>query len=605
MNLSKRVFATFHVLSCLLLVALTISSCEIQGGVAEAPPQPSNVPLPLATDVGAATAIQQRLDTWTIALLEAPRDFYPYQPTSPLQRAAAPITELLFPAPVLVHNYGYTTTGVLEQLPTFENGGVLRQKAEVFLDAAGNITTTATQVITEVDQLIVTYRWNPKLMWSDGVAVTADDSVFAYELARRDPPNDEARERLNQTLRYEKVDQHTTRAVLKPDLIGATYVQSYWLPLPRHLLASLPPERVRQSDFVRQPVGYGPYQIVQRTTSTIRLERNPYFFGTPPDVERVEIAFFNDLELVRANLLNGNLDVAFTDRLNPTLLPQFEQDATSNQLQVEYVRNPIWEHIDFNLDVRKFQDIRVRRAIALAINRQQMARTLLGPAGQPLNSWIMPEEPEAAKLDEITLYPYNPDEARRLLDEAGWQLPEGEDIRFSSDGITLTLQLMTTADNPLRSAIAEQITTDLAAVGMQVDVLEVPTSEMFDPSGPLFLRQFEAALFGWGAGPEPGGLSLWSCAAVPTPENRYTGENFAGWCFLNADRAIRRAVTSLDAEERREAYVQQQKLWTQEVPAIPLFQRVSVAMVGPRIRGVQPDTFAPITWNIAAWERAP
>jgi peptide/nickel transport system substrate-binding protein len=141
------------------------------------------------------------------------------------------------------------------------------------------------------------------------------------------------------------------------------------------------------------------------------------------------------------------------------------------------------------------------------------------------------------------------------------------------------------------------------ALGIEIEINETPSEEMFNADGPLYLRQFDLALFGWIAGAEPGGLQLWSCAAVPSESNGYRGENFAGWCFRDADRAVRTADTTLDPVERAEAYLRQQQLWTQELPALPLFQRLSIIVANPGVQGLSPDALAPVTWNVAAWKR--
>ncbi len=613
MNFDNQLGRGLRRLSALCTLAMFLAACAVEGGVPEATPAPGGslpasaapaaTPPQLANDA-VATAVALRNDSWAIGLQDAPKDFYPYQPGASAQRAAAPITELLFPSPVLAYNYGYTTTGVLERIPTIENGGATIRKVDVFLDSAGNITTTATQVVTQVDQLVVTYNWNRNLRWSDGTPVTADDSVFAYELAKAAPPSAEARDRLEQTVSYEKVDDHTTRATLRPDYTGPTYFLTYWTPLPRHLLKNTPPKQVRDSPFAKAPVGYGPYAIEGRDGNILRMVRNPYYFGPTPAASRLNIAFLPDVERLRANVLNGNLDAIALDRVPRKAFAQFDADSKNGAAQVSFIPNPVWEHVDFNLDVPALQDIRVRRALALGINRTAIARELFAGHAPLLHSWVLPHQFGAAPDGQLTLYGYSPDDARKLLDEAGYTDPDGDGIRASRNGVTFTLQLLTTANNSVRQEIAERIAADLKAIGVLVEVQMVPPEKMFDPGGPLYSRQFELALFGWGAAPDPGGLSLWSCASVPSENNGFTGENFAGWCFREADQAIRVAATTLDPQKRAAAYLRQQQLWTQEVPSLPLFQRVSVAMARPQVQGVAPDAFAPITWNIANWRRS-
>lgn len=600
----QRLRSAARLIALLALAGIALTGCTIEGGVPTPTVAPTAAPIgPIPTGAVIAERMAERSDTWMIGTLDLPSDIYPYPQSAATRRAIAPVTELLFPSPILTYNYEYTVTGVLERIPTLENGDVELRKVDVYLDATGAITTTATDVVTQVDQLVITYRWNPQLRWSDGTPVTADDSVFAYELAKAAPPGDAAAELLARTAAYEKVDDHTTRAILRPDYVGAAYFVSYWTPLPRHLLQSVDPSRVRQSEFAQRPVGYGPYALVERTSGELRFERNPYYFGPAPAASRLVIRAFADLELLRANLLNGNLDLGFADYISPAMLGRFDSDAGEQTLQVLTFPNPIWEHIVFNLDVPILQDIRVRRAIAYGTNRQAIADALFDGRTPVLDSWVLPGDHLAAPPDQLTRYPYDPDQARQLLEEAGYTDPDGDGIRASTDGVTLTLQLLTTQGSTVRSEIARRFQQDMQSIGIEIEINETPSEDMFDADGPLYLRQFDLALFGWIAGAEPGGLQLWSCAAVPGEGNGYRGENFAGWCFRDADRAVRTADTTLDPVERTEAYLLQQQLWTQELPALPLFQRLSIVAANPNVQGLLPDALAPITWNVAVWKR--
>jgi peptide/nickel transport system substrate-binding protein len=606
-QMKSKLFATrlLHRFCAFISLGLVCAACAIEGGV------PNRTAVPTApapgrppTDAAIAAANAERDDTWVIGLLDQPRYLTPYQSSQGNQRLAAPVTELLFPSPVLAYNYTYSNTGVLDRLPTLENGDAELRKADVYLDEAGSITTTVTQVVTQVDQLVVTFHWNPKLRWSDGQPVTADDSVFAYELAKAAPPSPEASDRLAQIALYERVDEHTTRAVLQPDFTTPTYFLNYWTPLPRHVLKDHSPGDIFAGDFARKPIGYGPYAIESRSDREIAMVRNQHYFGPPPAATHLKITFQPSFDVMRAGLLNGNLDLVASDRLQTEVLHTLDQDQRDRALQVSYISNPNWEHIDFNLDVPEFQDIRVRRAIALGANRQAMTDALSGGHSPVLDSWVLPSQLEAAPADQITRYNYDLDAARKLLDEAGYVSQEANGIRASPNGITLTFTLLTTDGTPIRQQIAQMFKQDMKALGIDIQIQALPGEQLFAPDGPLFQRQFDLALFGWIANPDPGGLLLWSCNAIPSLDNNWSGDNFAGWCFRDASRAIREAVTTLDVDKRKAAYLRQQQLWTQELPSLPLFQRLSLTLAVPSVRGIRPDALAPITWNIAQWRRA-
>lgn len=610
-------------LIALLLVALVLSACQIEGGVARPTPAapaassasstaPATTPQPGEAISGTATEAASTTEATLvpivsdsglrIGLLTDPGDLLPYHDDAADERASAPITELLFPAPLLPVNYTYTTTGILERVPSLENGDVTINMVDVYLDATGSITTTATDTITQVQQISVTYRWNRDLVWSDGAPLTADDSLFAFELARRTNLGQDAANKLALLQSYERVDDYTTRAVLKPDFTDPSYLTMFWAPLPRHVLEGSDPAGLRTSDFALMPVSYGPYMVARRDQGSLRLERNPHWRGETGPIETVSFIFRESIELLQSSVAGGSLDIAVIEQPPPEAIAAIEADSAAGALQVSAVASPIWEHLDFNLDVPALQDIRVRRAIAHAINREAMVAELLGPYGTVLDSWIVPGQPGAAPPEELTRYPYNLDEARRLLDEAGIVDTDGDGLR-EHGGQPLALSLVTTQNSPLRLAAAQRIAADLQALGVGVSVQEMPTTALYSQEGPLFRRTFQLALFAWIAGPDPRGWERWSCAGVPSATNTWTGNNFPGWCFFEADRAIRVATTSLNKEEREAAYLRQQQLFTQELPALPLFQRVDLTLVTPTLHGVQADATAPITWNIASWRR--
>ncbi len=581
-----------------------LTACQIEGGVRDRTPVAANTiktTQEVPTNQAVAQALAQRNDIWAIGVTELPNDLFPYANDSALHRINSIATEMLYPAPILTYNYGYTTTGILTRVPTIENGDVQINKVSVFLDAAGNITTTTTAVITQVQQLAITYHWNDKLTWSDGTPLTAADSVFAYDLARKNAPlGEEARLLLDRTANYEKVDDYTTKATLQPDLIGSGFFLSYWTPLPQHLLKDVAPTDIRTSEFAQKPIGYGPYIVESRSSNEIRFTRNPHYYGTIPATSQVVLTTMSGVDMIRANLQNGNLDVAVTDRVAVDQYAFIDQDARAG-LPVTYFRSPVWEHIDYNLDVQILQDIKVRRALAYGFNRQALADTLFNGRSPVLDSWLLPEQRGDVPADQLTLYPFNPEKANALLDAAGYPMRDSG-VRVSKQGVTLTLELVTTTGSPLRQEIADHFKSDMKAIGVDINVRTLPPEEIFAPNGPLFLRQFELALFAWIATPDPAGLQLWSCSAVPSDINGWIGNNFAGWCTRDADFAVKKAATSLDVAVQHEQYLAQQKLFTSELPSLPLFQRLGVVITIKNMSGVKPDPLAPITWNIASWQ---
>ncbi len=612
-----------------MLFLLFLTSCEVEGGV---PPSSStDDSSQLHTEiVPEPTHIPFDATRFRIGMLDEPGDLLPYHNEPADEHITAPVSELLFPSPMLAFNYTYTTTGVLQRLPSFENGDIELHTVdttvpeETYVDASGNITTTVTDIITtvqkttQISQVVVTYRWNENLHWSDGTPVQADDSVFAFELAQEGVLGAAASHRQTFIERYERVDEHTNRAFLKtdfvipptlpPDFTDHSYILFCWTPLPKHILqptitaANELTPTLATTDFAWAPVGYGPYMVDRRDAGSIILKRNPHYQGTLPQADVVSFASLHNFELLRTSMLNNQVDIVVADSIAPKQYPLVSRDEESGLYNVYYTPGPVWEHIDFNLDVPVFQDIRVRRAIIYGTNRQAMIDALFGGHASILHSWVVSEHWAAAPPDVITRYPYDPDHARRLLNEAGLADTNGDGLVEQPDSTDpLTIALVTTKNTPLRSHIVELFQKDMTAIGLRVESREQPIQEIYKPDGPLYRRTFELAEFAWVASPDPGGLALWSCRSIPNEENGWQGNNFSGWCFREADQAIRQAATSVTYTERLEAYALQQKLFTQEVPSLPLFQRLIVTLNNPHVHGLAPDPLAPITWNISTW----
>jgi peptide/nickel transport system substrate-binding protein len=501
-------------------------------------------------------------------------------------------------------NYTYTTTGVLDALPTPANGGVEIVTTTGFLDETGQFTVTETSQPTTTQQLIVTYRWNPQLRWADGTPLTAADSVFSYELFGQVQGSQEAQVIQSLIDRYELVDQHTTRAVLKAGRIDPNYLSTAWPPLPRHRLQDLPP-RDAFDQFAQQPLGYGPFSFQeQQPGQQLVLERNEHWPKQDNLPEQLIFRFFASADELRNAVASGSVDAAPLERIPQELYPYLDQDQQSGAAQVTFMAGPVYEHLDLNLADEHLHDPRVRQALAYAINRQAMIDAFFGAKVKPLLSWILPEQRVFYAGDEqLTRYPYDPGKAGTLLEAAGLVDKDGDGIRDLADNEPFMLRLLTT-DTPQRTAMVDRIAADLKAVGIKTEIELQPIDQFYSATGPLYRRTFQLALFAWIAGADPGGLPLWSCNAVPLQENGFSGNNFSGWCFEAAEWPLRRANSTLDERTRAQDYLKHQQLWTQEVPVIPLFQRPVAVIAHPRLQGIKPDPLAPITWNIDQWTGA-
>ncbi len=253
-------------------------------------------------------------------------------------------------------------------------------------------------------------------------------------------------------------------------------------------------------------------------------------------------------------------------------------------------------------------DLKVRQALAYCTNKVDVAR-----AGYPLLS-----EEEAAGLvmdtfipkahwayagdENVTIYPFDPAKGGALLDEAGWTLAEGAAVRTKEDGSVLALKFFTTTA-AFRQAWAAVWEKQMADCGIQILRSHVPASWWFGDTTGLAVRDFELGAYAWVGEADPGGQTLWACDQIPLPENNWVGQNYMGWCNEAASAAIKNANNTLVKEERIKWYTIVQQGYTEDVPAIPLFNRTETFSHVADMVGFAP---APgeqyYNYNVEEWE---
>jgi len=387
------------------------------------------------------------------------------------------------------------------------------------------------------DSLTLVFDLDPRARWHDGVPVTARDVLFAFKRAR----DTKLAPRLANLLRYiTSVTAEGNRRVIfrfsRPyaeQLYDATW---HVQPLPAHLLDTIPADRLERSAFVTNPVGNGPYRWSRSVAGQfVELTANRDFFLGRPAIQRVIIRLATDAD-ARLNLvLSGEADA--TDNIVPPLSNVARVNAVPD-LHIVTVPSPVVGYLLFNqrnpakLAERHpiLSEIRVRRAITLALDRGLMNQKVLGAYGSipygPVAPylWIRYGAPEPLKQ--------NLAEARALLAAAGWRDTDGDGI-LDRNGQPLALRLNFPASSGIRKQLALLTQDQLRQVGIKIDLqqLDVAVWQERRSSGDFDI-DFSAA----SQDPSPTGLTQsWSCNG---------GSNVAHYCDPKVDSLIDRATRS-------------------------------------------------------------
>ncbi len=259
------------------------------------------------------------------------------------------------------------------------------------------------------------------------------------------------------------------------------------------------------------------------------------------------------------------------------------------------------EHIDLNLTNPILADKNVRKAMFFALDRNDLVNRVLAGQSAPAHSLVPPissfYNPDTPK------YAYNPDQAKQILDAAGWTV--GSDgIRVNSAGQRLSLKYQSTT-NAIRKKTMPLVKDQLAAVGIEVNIDQIPAQTYFGKNGPLVQRTFELGEYA-SVGSQDSGfdmVTLYGSKWIPTAANNYAGQNFVGWNNPTADQLINTEITTLVPGTRMAAMSGLQLLTADELPTLPLYFRPNVTAASNRLVNYKPE-FASngSTWNIFEWD---
>lgn len=321
-------------------------------------------------------------------------------------------------------------------------------------------------------------------------------------------------------------------------------------------------------DFWRHPVGTGPFRFVsQQIDQDVVIERNPLSWSVVPRINRVRFAVVSDAITESLELEKGSADVA-VNSLPMDALPVL---AGRPNLQVEDTLGTQIQYINFNLDDPILRDLRVRRAIACAIDRGLIIRTLLRGHAQPALSLLPPQH--WVYTSNVERYDYDPARAAKLLDEAGY--------RRHADGIRFHLTMKTSTDEETR-LLAAVLQQQLAAVGI---ALELRGYEFATFYSDITRGAFQIYSLRWiGGNEQPDIFSYVFSTANFSPK----GANRSHYSNPQLDALLNDAAESPDTVRRRADYVEVQQILARDLPSINLWYRDTIVVHQRRLQHVVP-----------------
>jgi len=420
---------------------------------------------------------------------------------------------------------------------------------------------------------VYTFYLRQDVVWHDGAPFTAADVVFTINAMQH--PDYQGPSFLADMWRsvvVEQVDAYTVRFTLREPFAPFLDYTTIGI-LPAHILGSVPVKALGESKFNASPIGTGPFKVAEVSAQRLLLVAFPDFYRPRPYLERLEFIFYpNEPSVFEARKRGEVMGIA---RVLPEYLKAVRED---DSLTLYTAPLSGYNLVFLNLSRAIFQDRTVRQAMMWALNRQKLVDDILNGQGIVIHSPIMPSS--WAYAPGVQQYRYDPRKARDLLEEAGWFDDNRDGVR-ERGSLKLEFTLATNDDDPVRVRLIQEISAQLAAVGIRATPEAVGWEELVGQR--LRLRRYDAVLGGWqNLPPDPDPYPYWHSSQAN--EN---GLNFANYISEEADLLLQDARATTDKAQRADSYRRFQELFASDVPSILLYQPVYNYAVDTRVRGVQ------------------
>ncbi len=445
------------------------------------------------------------------------------------------------------------------------------------------------EILDEGKRIVFHLRKNVR--WQDGAPLTAEDVRFTFEKIKDPNTPTPYGGDFEKVEAVRVIDEHTLEVIYREPFAPGLASWGMGI-LPKHLLEK---ENLMSTAFSRKPVGTGPFILKKWSSEKIELWRNPDYFEGAPGLERMVYRILPDTSTAFLELQTENLD-------SMGLAPiQFKRQSDTPFFQKHFrkFRYPSFSYtyIGYNLTNPLFRDVKVRKAMGLAISKQEIIDVTLMGYGRIATGPFLPGG--WAYNPSVETPSFDPERAKLLLKDAGWRDSDGDGI-LDKDGKKFSFTLLTNFGNDQRKQACEMIQKYLSQVGIEVKIQVLEWG--------IFLREhidkknFEAVLLAWQLPPDPDIFDIFHSSRQAPGQF-----NFVGYENKDVDRHLEEGRRSFEEAARSRAYHEIHRILAEEEPYTFLYVPEALPILHKRFEGVE---LAPaglshnlIHWQVAESER--
>ena len=477
------------------------------------------------------------------------------------------------------------------------------QDLKIILDS----DETPIKVSVNPEEKTVTYKINPNFKWSNGEPVTTKDIVKTYEImANQEYITSSKSLRYNKNRKaivgieeynegkadkisgLEVIDDSTMKIHLK-EMTPSVYWGGNFVPefVNAKQFEGIPMDKITESDALRKnPLSYGPYVIKEIVQGEkVIFEANPYYYKGEPKIKRLEMEILPPSQQVAA-IKSGKYDIVL--KVSPEIFPELEKLDNINILtkkagSMNYIAFKLGKWDEEKNEVvtdpnSKMYDLNLRKAIAYAIDMDAVSKQFYHGLSTPAKSQLSPLFPSLHN-PEINGFKQDVEKAKQLLDEAGFKDVDGDGIREGKDGKPVKYTLAMMSGGEIAEPLAQYYIQQWKAIGLDVELLDgrLLDSKNFynrvngdDPA-------IDFCIAGIGFGTDPQQLAIFGKNAK---------FNISRYISDPLEAALDATVSkeAMNEEYRVKAYKDYEKVFMEEIPAVPILNKLDILVVNKRIK---------------------
>ena len=423
-------------------------------------------------------------------------------------------------------------------------------------------------------KLIIKLRNN--VLWHDGVKFTSKDVVFTYEKIIDPKVFNSIKSNFQEVQSVKAIDDFTLEIIYKQPYFKAIETWMVGI-LPYHLLKD--EENLMTSSFNKNPIGTGSYKLKEfKTAQDIELIANENYFEGIPKIDKILYQFLPDPNTSFLYLKQKKLDIG---GLTPIQIDRQIDDDFKNKFTIIQKPSFAYTYLGINLNNEKFKDLRIRQALSLAIDRQELVDILFFGYGKICNGPFLPDS--FAYNEKIKPITQNIEKAKELLKELGYD-----------ENNPFTFEVVTNTGNDTRINTAQILQYQLEKVGVKMTIRVMEWQAFLNTV--VHPKKFDAVILGWSLGLMPDAYPLWHSSS-----DKLGGFNLVSYKNEKVDKLIEDGINTINREELGKIYKEIFKIISDDLPYLFLYIPDGITVVNKEIKNVEPS-FIGIMHNQKDWE---